>query len=134
MSGKYDDIINLPHHVSATRPRMPLTDRAAQFAPFAALRGYEAAVRETARRTEEKRELAEETRQELDTALHRIRERLAEKPRVRVTWFVPDPRKDGGAYITREGAAAQLLPLERLLVLADGTRIGIGDIAQIEWI
>lgn len=78
MSGKYDDIINLPHHVSATRPRMPLTDRAAQFALFAALRGYEATVRETARRTEERRELTEETRQELDAALRRISAREAE--------------------------------------------------------
>lgn len=134
MSGKYDDIIHLPHHVSSTRPQMPLSDRAAQFAPFAALRGYEAAVQETARRTEEKRELTEDARQELDAALRRIRECLPEKPQVRITWFVPDPRKDGGAYITHEGAAAQLLPLEQLLVLEDGTRIGIGDIAKIEWV
>lgn len=131
MSGPYDDLLNLPHHVSATRPRMPKADRAAQFAPFAALRGYEAAVQETARETEEMRELSDDARQELDATLRCLQSRLAESPRIRVTWFVPDDRKDGGAYHTQEGRLRQLHPAGRL-TLEDGEEIEVRNVWKIK--
>ena len=99
MRGKYDDIINLPHHVSITRPHMPMRDRAAQFMPFRALTGYEDAVRETARLTEERVELTEEERSVLDGKLQKLVDALPGHPAVTLTYFQPDKRKAGGAYV-----------------------------------
>ena len=95
--GNYDDIIDLPHHVSSTRPRMPMIDRAAQFQPFRALTGYEDAVRETARLTDRRIELTEEEKARLDAALQRLMDSISSRPQVSVTWFQPDKRKAGGA-------------------------------------
>ena len=101
--GKYDDIINLPHHVSATRPRMSMIDRAAQFSPFAALTGYDAAIKETGRLTDRRIELTEDSRAAMDRKQQLLVENLADHPEVSVTYFVPDERKAGGAYITVTG-------------------------------
>ena len=100
---RYDDIIDLPHHTSKKHPRMPLLDRAAQFAPFAALTGHEAAIKETARLTEEEIELDENRKELLDLRLQQLQECLAEQPMVTVTYFKPDEKKAGGAYVSVTG-------------------------------
>lgn len=97
---KYDDIINLPHYTSSKRPRMAMIDRAAQFSPFAALTGYDAAVKETARLTEDRVELDEYQKSALNDRLQIVQERLSDTPVISITYFVPDERKSGGAYCT----------------------------------
>jgi hypothetical protein len=129
--GKYDDIIGLPHHVSATRPRMSPMDRAAQFSPFAALTGYEAVISETGRLTGSRVELSEDKQAELDAVQRLITERLAQCPLITVTYFVEDDRKSGGEYMTLTGNACRLDPYQRLLVLTDGTRIPLDDTLQL---
>ena len=130
--GKYDDIIDLPHHISATRPRMPMIDRAAQFMPFRALTGYEDAVHETARLTEERVELTEDEKALLDTKLQRLADRLDSHPQVTLTWFQPDKRKAGGAYVTTTGRLKKIDDFEGVLLLASGERIAIKDILIIQ--
>ena len=98
---KYDDIINLPHPVSKTHPRMSLHDRAAQFSAFAALTGHDAAIKETARLTDERWEIAEDTKEQLNETLQQIAENIDKDITVTFTYFVPDLRKSGGAYVTR---------------------------------
>lgn len=132
MSGKYDDMLHLPHHVSPKRPQMSLADRAAQFSPFAALTGYEAAIRETERLTTERIELDESAKASLDEKLRVIVERLPEEPEVTITYFQPDVKKDGGAYLTITGAMQKLDTYESIVVMMDGTRIPIDDIVEIE--
>ena len=104
---RYDDIINLPHHVSPTRQRMSLRDRAAQFAPFSALVGYEEAVAETARLTESRPELDEQEQQVINERLTCIAARISEHPEVCIKYFVPDERKSGGAIVEVRGAGIQ---------------------------
>ena len=130
--GKYDDIIGLPHHVSATRPHMPILDRAAQFMPFRALTGYEDAVHETARLTEERVELTEDEKALLDTKLQRLADRLDSHPQVTLTWFRPDKRKTGGAYVTTTGQIRKIDDFEGVLILLGGERILIEDILDIQ--
>ena len=121
--GKYDDIIHLPHHVSSTRPHMPVSGRAAQFQPFRALTGYEDAVHETARLTEERVELTEDEKALLDTKLQRLADRLDSHPQVTLTWFRPDKRKTGGAYVTTTGQIRKIDDFEGVLILLGGERI-----------
>lgn len=130
--GKYDDIIGLPRHVSATRPQMPPSERAAQFSSFAALSGYEDAVAESGRLTGERIELDRDAAEELNAALRYISEHIAEQPEITLSYFVPDPFKDGGSYAVTGGAAKKIDELASLLVLADGSSIPIGDIYSIE--
>ena len=130
--GKYDDIINLPHHVSATRPHMPMIDRAAQFQPFAVLSGYENAVRETARLTDEKIELTEDEKVLLDARLQKLADEISSQPRVTLTYFQPDKRKAGGAYVTVTGQLKKIDDLEGALILLDGGRVLIEDILEIQ--
>ena len=132
MSGPYDDIINLPHPTSQRHPRMPIHDRAAIFSPFAALSGHGAAIAETARLTERRIELDEDTRAELDRRQAILLEHMDEQPEVTVTWFQPDEKKDGGAYLTTTGRLRKLRELERILVLADGTEIPLEDVVALE--
>ena len=101
ISHKYDDIINLPHHVSKKHPQMSLHDRAAQFSPFAALTGHKAAINETARLTDEKQILSEDVIAKLNEQLNLIKENIGTNPIVTITYFVPDDRKSGGAYISQ---------------------------------
>lgn len=129
---KYDDIINLPHHVSAARPHMPMIDRAAQFMPFRALTGYEDAVHETARLTDQKIELTEDEKALLDLRLQELADRLAGSPQVTVTYFQPDVKKAGGAYITVAGQLKKMDDFEGVLILAGGERILIEDILDIQ--
>ena len=132
MSTPYDDIISLPHHVSPTRPRMSAMERAAQFSPFAALTGYDAAVRETARTTEERAELDEDAKAALDRVLRQVIDRLSARPAIRLTYFQPDSRKSGGAYVTLTGRVKKLRQPENVLVLEDGTEIPVVDIYALE--
>ncbi len=128
----YDDIIHLPHHVSKTRPQMSMEDRAAQFSPFAALTGYDAAILETGRLTEEKSELGEETQAILDRKQRYLAEIIDTKPEITVTYFVPDEKKSGGAYSTVTGFLKRIDECGRVLVLTDGRKIQLDAIFDIE--
>lgn len=130
--GRYDDIIDLPHHVSATRPQMPMIDRAAQFMPFRALTGYEDAVHETARLTDDRVELTEDEKVLLDGKLQRLADRLDSHPQVTLTWFRPDKRKTGGAYVTTTGQLKKIDDYEGALILLGGERIVIENILDIQ--
>ena len=130
--GKYDDIIDLPHHVSSTRPQMPMIDRAAQFMPFRALTGYEDAVHETARLTDEKPELTEDEKSLLDMKLQRLADRLDSHPQVTLTWFQPDKKKSGGEYVTTTGQLKKIDDYEGVLILLGGERVIIEDILDIQ--
>ncbi len=129
---KYDDIINLPHHVSGTHPHMPMLDRAAQFMPFRALTGYEDAVQETARLTDEKPELTEDEKALLDGKLQRLAEELPSQPRVTLTYFQPDKKKTGGAYVTVTGQLRKIDDYEGTLILMGGEQILIRDVLAIK--
>lgn len=129
--GKYDDIIGLPHHVSTTRPHMPMIDRAAQFMPFRALTGYEGAVQETARLTDQKIELSGDEKAALDAKLQRLADDLGSQPTVTLVYFRPDERKSGGAYVTVAGQLKKIDRHEGVLVLTGGERIPIEDILEI---
>ena len=132
MSGKYDDIIGLPHPTSSKHPRMPISERAAIFSPFAALSGHSAALAETARLTDQKMELDEDTRAELDRRQAILLEHIGEQPEVTITWFQPDEKKDGGAYITVTGMLRKIDEAERALILLDGTRVPLEDVVGLE--
>ena len=129
---KYDDIINLPHHVSMNHRRMSLLDRAAQFAPFAALSGYEEAVIETRRLTDKRRELDESEKEKLDDRLQIIKDSLEMHPIVEITFFVPDERKSGGAYVTSTGYIKKINTYKSMLIIDDGTEIPIKEIVDVE--
>lgn len=129
--GKYDDIIDLPHHISMKHPQMSLEARAAQFAPFAALTGYDDAVKETARLTNERIDLDEEAKMMLDAKLQVIREQLSEKPLVTITYFVPDAKKDGGKYVTTNGSVKKIDDYKHLIILDNSVEIPIDEIIDI---
>ena len=126
--GAYDDIIDLPHPTSARHPRMSMTDRAAQFSPFAALVGHGAAIRETARLTDRKIELTEDEKAVLDEKLCLLLDTGGEAVFV---YFLPDEKKDGGAYVTAAGRIKRLDFLERRVILTDGAVIPVEDILEI---
>lgn len=130
--GKYDDIINHPHHQSKTRRQMSLHDRAAQFAPFAALTGYDDSIHEAARWTDTKIELSEVQTEAINIRLNFLAEHLSDKPYVKVTYFEPDKKKDGGAYLTTEGQIKKIDEYERCIVFTDKRKISFEDILNIE--
>lgn len=132
MSSKYDDIINLPHPTSPRHPRMPIGDRAAQFAPFAALTGYDDVIDETARLTDRMTELSEEMKEILDAKQSFLVDVISTHPTILVTYFVPDAKKQGGMYKTVTGALKMIDEYEKQLVLLDGTRIDHDKIYDIE--
>jgi len=132
MSTPYDDILHLPHHVSEKHPPMSRLDRAAQFSPFAALTGYEAAVEETARLTDQRIELDEGEKAAIDQRLTLVQERLPDPIKVTITYFVPDRKKVGGAYVNVSGTVKKIDDYERTVVLSDGTNIPINDILCID--
>ena len=132
MTGKYDDIINLPRPVSSKHPPMPMSDRAAQFSPFAALTGYDEAVMETGRLTERKRELNDEEIAALNQKLQFLSEHLEEHPTVTVTFFIPDAKKAGGSYTTKTCRLKKIDTFDHWIQLDDGSKILIDDIANIE--
>lgn len=128
---KYDDIIDLPRPVSSRRSRMTNYDRAAQFSPFAALTGFDAAICETGRLTDRRIELDEGGKALLDEVLCEVREKLPLKPEIEATYFVYDERKAGGAYITARGRVHKIDAYGRQLLLLDGTRIPIRELIGI---
>lgn len=128
----YEDIINLPHHELTTRQRMPRINRAASFAPFAALTGYDDAVRETARLTSERIELDEGTKEILNNKLRIALDKAGEQPEISITYFLPDTRKSGGAYVTVKAVIKRIDEYERLVILTDKSTIPIDDIYEIE--
>lgn len=126
---EYDDIIDLPRPKSKHEP-MPMSDRAAQFSPFAALTGYDAAIAETARLTDQRIELSEEERAELDYKQQYLA--TLDSPTVTVTYFVPDERKSGGAYVTHTGVLKRVDEVERMVVFKDGLRVPLDEVMDIK--
>ena len=129
---KYADIINMPHHTSLNRPRMSDIDRAAQFSPFAALTGYEDAVSEVGRLTDKKLDLSEDMKTVLNEKMQMILDYLDEEPIVSITYFVPDKKKSGGAYVTVSGIVKEISEYERAIILTDKTSIPIEQIREID--
>lgn len=132
MTKSYDDIINLPHHVSTTRPRMAAIDRAAQFSPFAALTGYAAAIKEAARLTDERIELDENMKDALRDRIQIITDRIKEHPEISIIYFQPDEKKDGGAYVTVIGNVKYVDQYERVLIMTGVTEIPFDEIISID--
>ena len=127
----YEDILNLPHHVSKTRPQMSMLDRAAQFSPFAALTGYDEAIKETGRLTDEKIEMDEEALNILNMKFHILIDSMDDEPEVTFTYFKPDECKVGGAYIEVTGTVKKIDGFERLIVMQNGTKIPMNDVFEI---
>ena len=128
----YDDIISLPHPTSQKHKRMSLRDRAAQFAPFSALTGYDDAVEETARVTDSQTSVSDDVILLLDSKLRHLAEHEKEHPTICVTFFLHDERKSGGEYVTKNGNLKRIDDYEKVLVLSDRTRIEFGNIINIE--
>ena len=127
----YDDIINLPHHVSTKHPRLSKEQRAAQFAPFAALTGYGDAIKETARITEDRIELDEEEKKKIDNKIIELKSKINDKPKVTITFFIPDTKKSGGEYVTIIGNLKRIDEYNKLLILEDKKKISIEDTIEI---
>jgi hypothetical protein len=130
--GKYDDIIHLPHHVSDHRAPMSMMDRAAQFSPFAALTGYEAAIAEATRLTDRRIELDENRRAELNERIRIIQDNINTCPPVTITYFEEDLRKTGGAYVSVTGRVGKISAYERSVIMEDGLEIPFEDVLEIE--
>ena len=128
---KYEDIMEHPRHISNTRAQMPVSGRAAQFSPFAALTGYDAALKETERLTDEWIELDEGSKMLLDRRLQEVKKHIKEQPEVTVTYFRPDIRKSGGAYVTITKNVKKINEYERLIIFTDGSFIPIDKIYDI---
>lgn len=132
ITNRYDDIIDLPHHQSDTRPRMSRINRAAQFAPFAALTGYEAAILETGRLTDTRTELDESRKAALSEKLRLLMLHLHDKPEVTITYFEPDQKKSGGAYLGATGYIRKVDEYSRTVLLEGGPSIPIDQIFAID--
>lgn len=130
MNKDYRDILNLPHPVSEKHPRMSLYDRAAQFSPFAALTGYDAAIEETGRFTEERAMLDENRKKELDDKLRALLEDKSES-RISISYYIPDKKKDGGKYAEAISTIVRIDAYRRELMLEDGTKVPFDDIVDI---
>lgn len=130
-NGKYDDIINMPRHVSKKHPQMSLEARSAQFAPFAALTGYDEQIEETARITCQKKELNDEQKEILNNKLQKIQEKIEIKPEITVTYFVEDLKKNGGKYVTVAGKVRKIDKNKQIIIFEDKTEIQIEGIIEI---
>ena len=128
----YEDILNLPHHVSRKHPPMSMLNRAAQFSPFAALTGYDAAIRETARQTDRRIALSEDEKAEISEKLRLLRDVEAEHPVVTFVYFVPDGRKEGGKYVSRTAQVKRIDDFKQVILLADGQSISIDDLLEVD--
>ncbi len=128
----YDDIINLPHRVSAKHPRMPMRDRAAQFSPFAALTGHGAAVEETERLTQPFCEPDESEKAVINEKLRYLADIIGQNPVITVTYFEPDKRKDGGEYLSVTGAVKRIDAVGQNVIFTDGQRISVEFISDIQ--
>lgn len=129
--GEYDDIINLPHHVSEKHPQMSLEARSAQFAPFAALTGYDEQVQETARLTNDRKELADGLKMILNEKIVKIKEKLVDMPEVIITYFIPDARKKGGKYVSVTGKVKKIDEFKHVIVFDNKKEIPIQEIIEI---
>lgn len=132
LENNYEDIINLPHHVSKSHPHMPYADRAAQFSPFAALTGYESAIEETGRVTAAQIELDENEREQLDEKLKVLRDKIETHPIISVTYFVPDARKAGGSYRTESGPIQKIDSYKEQMILEKGVHIPMHRIVDMD--
>ena len=128
----YEDIVNLPRHISKVHPQATMADRAARFSPFAAISGYEDMVKEAARVTEERIDITDATKELLNEKLNMIVEFLDEEPEVTITYFEPDKKKDGGAYISITGTVKKIDEYERIVLMTDEKKIKIDEIYAIE--
>lgn len=128
----YSKIINLPHHQSGTRKRMSNYDRAAQFAPFAALTGHDEAIKETARLTDDYMEMGEDKLGELSAKIQLLIDKLSEQPEITVAYFIPDERKSGGSYAEKTGTVRLVEEYERKLVFYDGDKIDIDRVVDFK--
>ena len=128
----YEDIVDLPHHVSRKHPQPTMADRAARFAPFAAITGYEEMVLEEARITDDRIELDENSKAALNEKLNMILEFIDEQPEVSITYFEPDKRKAGGAYVTVTGTVKRSDDYEHLVIMTDGKKINLDDIYNLQ--
>ena len=133
MNNRYDEIMELPHHVSKTRPQMPMSDRAAQFAPFAALTGYDSAIKETGRLTGERIELDEEALTALNRKYQLLMDTLDDAPEVTIIYFQPDERKSGGQYVSATGTVKKVDTFGRRILLQDGTRIPLDSVYDLRF-
>ena len=129
---KYREIIDLPHRVSKTRSQMPMSDRAAQFAPFAALTGYDSAIKETGRLTDERIELDEEALTALDIRYQLLMDAFDDAPEVTITYLQPDERKAGGKYVSATGTIKKVDDFERRITMQDGSKIQMDDVLSID--
>ena len=130
-NGKYDDIINMPHHISKKHPRMSLENRSAQFASFAALTGYEDEVEETARITDKRIEITDEIKSTINMRLQIIQEKINTKPKVTIKYFIPDNKKEGGSYKTVTSNVLKIDKYNKQIILKDNKEIFISDIINI---
>ena len=128
----YDDMLDMPHHVSKVHPQMTMQQRAAQFSPFAALSGHGEAVQEAQRLTDDKLDLDERQKIELDEKLQILLQHLKEQPKLHIVYFIPDDKKAGGEYVSKEGKIRKFDPYEKTLIMADGTRIAIDQISELK--
>lgn len=128
----YEDIVDLPHHVSRKHPQPTMADRAARFTPFAAITGYEEMVLEEARVTDERIEMDESSKAALNEKLNMILEFIDEQPEVSITYFEPDKRKAGGAYVTVTGTVKRIDEYEHLVIMTDGKKINIDEIYNLQ--
>lgn len=130
-SHEYDDIIGLPHHTSSRHPRLPMSSRAAQFAPFAALTGFEGVIAEEGRLTDSFTELDDDMKEDIDLKLELLGSMVSGSPEATFTYFVPDRKKEGGSYSTVTGRIKKIDDIERIIILKNGTRIRIDDLFSI---
>ena len=131
MSGNYDDILHLPYPIPSRFPRMSAVDRAAQFSPFAALTGYEETIQETGRLTDNPAELHEDARADLDRKQQLLLEMRNGHPELSVCYFLPDERKNGGAYVCVTGTLRSIDPIGRILQMENGTQIPLDAIIDL---
>ena len=134
MNPKYSKLKNITRPQYPDLPPMPIEDRAAQFSPFAAVVGYDDAVEETARYTDSMIELSEDEVVLLNEALARLRESIDEKPQIRVTYFVPDAKKDGGEYVSKTGIVKRIDEYENVLIFTDGDKVAVSSIIKVEFV
>ena len=128
---QYEDIINLPHHVSKKHPQMTLYERSAQFAPYAALTGHGDAIKETGRLTTARIELDEEEKEILDRKLQIIYNNFNSVKTVTFTYFIPDVKKEGGKYVSVTGIIKKIDTYKKMIILEDNTEIPIKEIVDI---
>lgn len=128
----YEDIMELPHHVSRKHPQMTMAQRAAQFMPFVALQGQMESVRETERLTDDRIDLDDTVKEMVDRKLQHLQASVKDRPEIKVYYFVPDQRKEGGAYCSKTGQVKKIDVYDNVVIFVDGERIPINDIMDLE--